>query len=70
MLKTAASVGVAALNDRLYVTGGPNAKLNMQIYDPFDEEWSFGTSVLVKRMYHCMVAFQNKYLVAIETLKM
>ena len=65
MLKTAASFGVAALNDRLYVTGGPNAKFNMQIYDPFDEEWSFGTPMLVKRMYHCMVAFQNKYLVAI-----
>ena len=34
-------------------------------YDPFDEEWSFGTPMLVKRMYHCMVAFQNKCLVAI-----
>ena len=65
MLKTAASFGVAALGGHLYVTGGPNAKFNMQIYDPVEDEWSFGKPMLVKRVYHCMVTFQNEYLVAI-----
>jgi N-acetylneuraminic acid mutarotase len=65
MLKTAASFGVAALAGRIYATGGPNAKYNMQVYDPLEDEWFFGTPMQVKRVYHCMVTFQNKYLVAI-----
>ncbi|XP_028395557.1 kelch-like protein 12 [Dendronephthya gigantea] len=65
MLKTAASFDVSALNGLLYATGGPNPEYNMQIYDPLKDEWSFGTPMLVKRMYHCMVAFQDRFLVVV-----
>ncbi|CAB4017394.1 kelch 18 isoform X2 [Paramuricea clavata] len=37
----------------------------MQVYDPLEDEWFFGKPMQVKRVYHCMVTFQNKYLVAI-----
>ena len=65
MLKTAASLGVAALAGCIYATGGPNAEYNMQIYDPLEDKWSFGEPMQVKRVYHCMVTFQDKYLVVI-----
>jgi hypothetical protein len=65
MLKTAASFSVAALDGCIYAIGGPNVKHSTQVYDPLEDEWSFGEPIQVKRVYHCMVAFQAKYLVVI-----
>ena len=65
MLKTAASFGVAVLAGYLYATGGLNNDYNMQVYEPLEDKWQFGTPMQVKRVYHCMVAFQDHYLVVI-----
>ena len=65
MLKTAASFAVAALAGCIYATGGPNTKYSTQVYNPLEDEWTFGEPMQVKRAYHCMVTFQDKYLVVV-----
>ena len=65
MLKTAASFAIAVLAGCIYATGGPNSKYSTQVYNPLEDEWFFGGPMQVKRAYHCMVAFQDEYLVVL-----